>query len=163
VTITDNVGSGPFKLNISITVLPVREPAEPIEHKPRPPRPPMVQAGPSRPDILELDRGPEVNPIEIEKVPNSERLQLVVNTTAKQMEDAKALRPKGEEPAVEFVFKYGLALTAMGLLDSAKRTPEWQADESACRDKIAESAKGVARVIVPLCLSLPKKIPKLKN
>ncbi len=35
--------------------------------------------------------------------------------------EAKQLRPKTEEAAVEFVFKYGLALIAMGLLDSAKK------------------------------------------
>ena len=32
------------------------------------------------------------------------------------------MRPKEEAAAVEFVFKYGLALTAMGLLDAVKKT-----------------------------------------
>jgi hypothetical protein len=161
VQITDNMGSGPFDLQLKIAVVPPREPVEAGE--PRDPKPPKVQAGPSRPDIVERPDGPEVRPLSIEPVPGSGRLQIVLNTTSKQMEDAKASRPKGETPAVEFVFKYGLALTAMGLLDSAKKLPEWETDQGKCRDGIQESAKGVARVIVPLCLSLPKKIPKLKN
>jgi hypothetical protein len=164
VVITDNVGSGPFKLTINITVLPAIIVVLPQTPKPPPqPKPPMVQAGPSRPDIKEMDVGPDALPLTIEKNPATERLQLVLNITSQQLQDAKKLRPPAEEPAVSFVFKYGLALTAMGLLDSAKKTPAWQEDESACRDRIAESAKGLARVIVPLCLSLPKKIPKLKN
>jgi len=48
----------------------------------------------------------------------------------------------------------------MGLLDAIKKTPEWTADEAAARKRIEQSAAGVARVIVPLCLSLPKKLPK---
>ena len=48
----------------------------------------------------------------------------------------------------------------MGLLDAVKKTPEWTADEAACREHIQQSAAGIARVIVPLCLSLPKKLPK---
>jgi hypothetical protein len=60
------------------------------------------------------------------------------------------------------VFKYGLALTAMGLLDSAKKTPEWESNPAECRKRIQDTAAGIARVIVPLCLSLPKKLPKSK-
>ena len=164
VVITDKMGSGPFKLTLGITVLPALEPVEPDEPRaPRPPKPPKVEAGPSRPDIKEMDEGPDAKPLRIEKIPNTERLQLILNTTSRQMADAKTMRPKSEEPAVEFVFKYGLALTAMGLLDAAKKSDEWQSDDSRCRQRIEESAKGIARVIVPLCLSLPKKIPKLKG
>jgi hypothetical protein len=76
------------------------------------------------------------------------------------LSEAKSLRPAEEEVAVEFVFKYGLALIAMGLLDAVKKTPEWTSDEAGCRKRIEESATGIARVIVPLCLSLPKKLPK---
>ena len=164
VVITDNVGSGPFKVTIAITVQPAVEPAEPAEPKsPRAPKTPKVDAGPSRPDIKEMDRGPDDKPLIIEKIPDTERLQLILNTTSGQLEEAKRLRAKSEAPAVEFVFKYGLALTAMGLLDAAKKTDEWQSNESGCRDRIEESTQGIARVIVPLCLSLPKKIPKLKG
>ena len=98
----------------------------------------------------------------IEKVPNTERLQLVLNKTSRLIEDAKKLRPKEEEAAVAFVFKYGLALTAKGLLDAAKKTELWKTDEAGCRERIEETAVGIARVIVPLCLSLPKKLPKQK-
>jgi hypothetical protein len=164
VLITDNVGSGPFMLSLAITVLPALEPAEPSEPKPqKSPKPPKVDAGPSRPDIKEMDRGPLEKPLIIEKVPHTERLQLILNTTSRQLTDAKHMRPKSEGPAVEFVFKYGLALTAMGLLDTAKKSEEWQSDEKECRERIEDSARGIARVIVPLCLSLPKKIPKLKG
>ena len=47
------------------------------------------------------------------------------------------LRLAEEEAAVEFVFKYGLALTAMGLLDAAKKTPEWAKDDKLCRDRMS--------------------------
>jgi hypothetical protein len=70
------------------------------------------------------------------------------------------MRPPEEAAAVDFVFKYGLALIAMGLLDSAKKTAEWITDEAAVRERISASATGVGRVIVPLCLTLPKKLPK---
>lgn len=162
-TITDSCGTGPFTLTIAIKVAPEKEPAEPREKlEPRPPKDPKVQAGPSRPDIKEMDKGPDEPPLTIEKIPNTERLQLVLNTTSQLLEDAKKLRPKEEEVAVAFVFKFGLALTAMGLLDSMKKTDEWKSDEAGCRARIQESAKGIARVIVPLCLSLPKKLPKTK-
>ena len=160
--ITDNHGSGPFSLIIYVTIANEKEDAQKdkIDHKHKDPK---VQAGPSRPDIKEMDKGPAEPPLTIEKAPNSERLQLVLNTTSQLLVDAKKLRPKEEEAAVTFVFKYGLALTAMGLLDSAKRTEEWNTNESGCRTQIEESAKGIARVIVPLCLSLPKKLPKSKG
>jgi hypothetical protein len=61
---------------------------------------------------------------------------------------------------VEFVFTYGLALVAMGLLDAAKKSEEWEKDEAICRERIQQAAAGVARVIVPLCLTLPKKLAK---
>ena len=53
-------------------------------------------------------------------------------------------------------------LTAMGLLDAAKKTEDWKTDEAGCRQRIQETTIGIARVIVPLCLSLPKKLPKRK-
>jgi hypothetical protein len=162
-TITDGCGTGPFTLTIGVTVTQEKELAEPREKpEPKPPADPKVQAGPSRPDIKEMDKGPDEPPLTIEKIPNTERLQLVLNTTSQLLEDAKKLRQKEEEVAVAFVFKYGLALTAMGLLDSMKKTDEWKADEAGCRARIQESARGIARVIVPLCLSLPKKLPKTR-
>lgn len=157
--ISDKKGSGPFKLTLNATVVPKQEPKEP-QNKPTPPPPDKVQAAPSRPNIKEADNGPDKPPLTIEKVPNTERLQLVLNTTSSLLTAAKAMRPKEEEPAVAFVFKYGLALTAMGLLEAAKKTEAWQTDEPGCRRRIEETAVGIARVIVPLCLSLPKKLPK---
>ena len=157
--ITDNQGSGPFKLTLNATVGPKKES---VERKPTPPKDPTVQAGPSRPNIKEVDKGPDEPPLTIEKIPNTERLQLVLNTTSLLLEDAKKMRPKEEELAVAFVFKYGLALVAMGLLDAAKKTEEWKTDEAGCRLTIQQTAVGIARVIVPLCLSLPKKLPKAK-
>ncbi len=158
--ITDNMGSGPFALTIIGHVVAPREPSLSDPHSPKPKPDPKVQAGPSRPDVIEVDRGPDDPPITIEKVPGTERLQLVVNKGSRLLSEAKNLRPPEEEAAVEFVFKYGLALTAMGLLDAVKKTPEWATDEASCREHIQQSATGIARVIVPLCLSLPKKLPK---
>ena len=160
-TITDNMGSGPFPLTVIGHVVAPRELNPENEQPPRPKSDPKVQAGPSRPDVTEVERGPDDPPITIEKVPNTDRLKLLVNKGSRLLSEAKSLRLPEEEPAVEFVFKYGLALTAMGLLDAVKRTPEWTDDEAGCRERIEQSAAGIARVIVPLCLSLPKKLPKL--
>ena len=98
----------------------------------------------------------------IDKVPSSDRLRLLLNVESKLLVQAKELRPPEEATAVEFVFKYGLALTAMGLIDAAKKTPEWETDQPGCRQRIEQTAIGIARVIVPLCLSLPSKLPKKK-
>jgi hypothetical protein len=159
-TITDRMGSGPFPLTIIGHVVAPREPDTETEPHPKPKSDPKVQAGPSRPDVIEVERGPDDPPITIEKVPNTERLKLLVNKGSRLLSEAKRLRLPEEEAAVEFVFKYGLALTAMGLLDAMKKTPEWTNDEAGCRERIQQSAAGIARVIVPLCLSLPKKLPK---
>jgi len=160
-SITDNKGNGPFNLTITATVAQQKEPKEPAEETSTP-LTPKVQAGPSRPNIKEADKGADEPPLTIEKIPNTERLQLVLNTTSSLLTAAKAMRPKEEGPAVAFVFKYGLALTVMGLLDAAKKTEAWKTDEEGCRKRIQETAVGIGRVIVPLCLSLPKKLPKPK-
>lgn len=73
------------------------------------------------------------------------------------------MRPKEEEAAVDFVYKYGLALCTMGLLDYERQTDEWKENDADCRERIAQQMTGVARVIVPLCLSLPKNLPKPKK
>lgn len=159
-TITDNMGSGPFPLAVIGHVVAPREQDPENGHPPKAKPDPKVQAGPSRPDVTEVERGPDDPPLTIEKVPNTDRLKLLVNKGSRLLSEAKHLRPPEEEAAVEFVFKYGLALTAMGLLDTVKRTPEWTTDEAGCREHIQRSAAGIARVIVPLCLSLPKKLPK---
>lgn len=160
--ITDNMGSGPFTLTLIGQVVAPREKTELTDHTPTTKPDPKVQAGPSRPNITEVDGEPDDPPITIEKEPGSERLKLLVNRGSKLLTEAKSLRPSEEAVAVEFVFKYGLALTAMGLLDAAKKTSEWTSNEALCRERIQQSAAGIARVIVPLCLSLPKKLPKLK-
>ncbi len=162
-TITDSRGSGPFRLSIHITVVAEKaeEPKKPRELKP--PKDPKAQESPSRPNIIEQDMGPEQPPLKIEQDPHTGRLLLILNTTSHLLTDAKKMRPQEEVAAVEFVFKYGLALTAIGLLDAAKKTDEWKSDPSKCRAQIEESAKGIARVIVPLCLSLPNKLPKSKS
>lgn len=157
ILVTDKVGSGPFKLSVQLEVI---EKVQKEPHESKPPKPPVVHAGPSRPDIKEVENAPDDPPLTIEKIPNTDRLQLVLNTGSDLLAAAKKMRPPEEEAAVVFVFKYGLALTAMGLLDSAKSTVEWKNDEASCREQIQKTAIGIARVIVPLCLSLPKKLPK---
>jgi hypothetical protein len=161
ITISDKRGSGPFVLTINATVVPPRkeEPREPRERREREPR---VQAGPSQPDVEEQDLGPEAPPARIERHPETRRLKIVINRTSRLLEEAKQMRSKAEEPAVCFVFKYGLALAIMGLLDSAKDTKEWEEDEVAYRERIASMSSGIGRVIVPLCLSLPKNLPRTK-
>lgn len=160
VRMTDSHGSGPFDVLIYVTVVPEKETTQTDKTSAKP-QVPKVQAGPSRPDIKEVDNDPTDPPLTIEQVPGGQ-LQLVINRKSQLLEAAKGLRPPEEEAAVTFVFKYGLALTAMGLLDSAKKTEEWKTNESECRARVQESAQGIARVIVPLCLSLPKNIPKIK-
>jgi hypothetical protein len=155
VTISD-VGHGPWKLSIKVKVAPPR-----VKRENEPPeRHPKSDPAHSRPDIIDVHKGPEATPITVEKVPDTERLQLQVNVESHLLVEAKQLRPPEDAAAVEFVFKYGLALIAMGLLDSVKKTPEWSASEVECRERISKSAAGVGRVIVPLCLTLPKKLPK---
>ena len=160
VVITDNKGSGPFKLDVQITM------AKPVEKDPpkyKPTRPPKALAAPSRPDIQEVKNGPDAPPLTITQIPNTDRLKLLLNVESSLLVQAKAMRPKEEAMAVEFVFKYGLALTAMGLIDAAKKTDEWKDEQAACRKRIEDTAIGMARVIVPLCLSLPSKLPKTKT
>lgn len=155
VTISD-AGHGPWKLSIRIKVGPPRE-----RRQNEPPEPnPKTDSAPSRPDIVEVHNGPDAPPITVDKVPETERLQLQVNVESRLLTEAKLLRPPEEAAAVEFVFKYGLALIAMGLLDSMKKTTEWTINEVECREQISKAAAGVGRVIVPLCLTLPKKLPK---
>jgi hypothetical protein len=154
-TISD-ASHGPWKLNIRVKVAP---PREKTPHQPPTPNP-KVGAAPSRPDIVEVPNGPDDPPITVERVPGTKRLQLQVNKGSKLLTEAREMRPPEEAAAVDFTFKYGLALIAMGLLDAAKKTDEWEKDEAGCRERIAKSAAGVARVIVPLCLTLPQKLPK---
>jgi hypothetical protein len=162
ITITDKRGSGPFALTVNVTVAAPRQERDLVERDPRK-RDPRVQAGPSQPDVTERDLGPDAPPAKVEKDPTTNRLKIIINKTSKLLEEAKQLRSREEEPAVSFVFKYGLALAVMGLLDSAQKSQEWQDDEAGCRERIETMAAGVARVVVPLCLSLPKNLPKTKG
>jgi hypothetical protein len=65
-----------------------------------------------------VKEGPDYPPIKIEKDPKTGRFNLLINVESQLLMDAKKMRPAEEEAAVEFVFKYGLALAAMGLLDA---------------------------------------------
>jgi hypothetical protein len=155
-TISD-LAHGPWKLTMNVKVV---EPREKRENEKRERKPPMTDAAHSRPEILEVHYGPDALPITVAKPANTTRLQLLVNMDSHLLTEARAMRPPEEVAAVNFVFKYGLALIAMGLLDSAKKTTEWATDEVGVRERISASATGVGRVIVPLCLTLPNKLPK---
>lgn len=112
VTISD-AGHGPWKLSIKVKVAPPR-----VKRENEPPEPnPKNDPGHTRPDIIDVYKGSEAAPITVEKVPETERLQLQVNVELRLLTEAKQLRPLEDAAAVEFVFKYGLALIAMGLLD----------------------------------------------
>lgn len=158
IRITDNKGSGPFPIEIRIVIGPKVEPKLPSDRESAI-RKPKVDSVPSRPDISEVKRGPESRPLEIERVPDSDKMKLLLNTDSQLLENAISSRPKEEKPAVEFIFKYGLALIALSLIDAAKKTEEWKADQAAIQTQIERMVAGAAKVIVPLCLSLPKKIP----
>jgi hypothetical protein len=162
VTMTDNKDSGPFAVRINVTVVPAIEDDDDDDPTPKKKKMPKVDVAPSRPRIREVFEGPEAPPLTIEKVPGTQRLELLVNMDSKLLVSAKTMRPREEEAAVGFVYKFGLALVAMGLLDAAKKTDEWKSNDGQCRDNIQEAAIGIARVIVPLCLSLPKKLPRPK-
>jgi hypothetical protein len=155
VTIADG-SHGPWNLQIKVKVGPPREKRE----NEKPEHDQKTGSGQSRPIIIEVKNGADALPIAVEKEPGKEGLQLAVNIESRLLTDAKDLRPAEDAGAVEFVFKYGLALIAMGLLDAAKKTPDWANNEVGCRDQIAKSASAIARVIVPLCLTLPQKLPK---
>lgn len=159
ITITDKKGSGPFNLKITATVVAAKEQTPPV-HK-DPPQPKGME-GPSRPDVKEDALGESARPLVIMQNPVTKKLQLVLNTTSSELAAAKASRAKEEEPAVSFVFKYGLALAAMSLLEHAKQSPKWAVNETECRDEVQAAVAGLARVIVPIALSLPKKLPKAK-
>jgi len=156
VEIWDEAGHGPFKLFVQAVIV---APVEKTTHQP-PSKPPKIDSAPSRPEIKEYDGPPDAPPLEVDRPPKSQQLVLRLNRGSQLLIDAKKLRPPEESGAVEFVFKYGLALVAMGLLEKVRNTQEWFDDEVGCRKKIDESAAGVGRVIVPLCLTLPKKLPK---
>jgi hypothetical protein len=157
IEISDGAGHGPFKLVVKAKIGP---PREKTRHEPSRTEDPKVDSAHSRPNIIEVYKGPDSPPITIERVPETNRLQLALNKDSRLLAEAKELRPKEEAAAVEFVFKYGLALIAMGLLDAAKKTPQWVTNEEVCRKGIQEHTAGIGRVIVPLCLNLPKKLPK---
>ncbi len=159
VEIKDKKGSGPFRLVLRASVVEQQEKKQPEPRPPRPPSEPKADATPSRPDIIEVDEAPTSPPIVINRHPQTGRLQLLLNRQSELLTQARALRPPSEHPAVDFVFKYGLALVVMGLLDQVKGTDEWKKDDGvAVRQRIQDEAKGIARVIVPLCLSLPSKL-----
>lgn len=155
--ISDNAGHGPFKLTMKITI---GAPRVKTTHKKKQKQEEKSQAAPSRPEVKEAPLGPNDPPITVERPPGSKQVYLQVNTGSQFLIDARSKRPPEDARAVDFVFKFGLALIVMGLLDAAKKTPRWNADEAGCRGEIAVIATGVARVIVPLCLSLPQKLPK---
>ena len=159
IQISDNTGSGPFELTVNITVV---QPVEKKKKSPKVPPKPKARTGPSKLDISEVKNGEEANPLTIEPVPESERLKLLLNVDSNLLTHALELRPKEESAAVNFVFKYGLALTALSLVDHAKRSEDWKENQSKSREGIESTVAGIARVIVPLCLSLPKKLPKQK-
>jgi hypothetical protein len=102
--ISDNAGHGPFKLSIKAVVV---APREKTTHEP-PTKNPKVDSTPSRPDIKEVTKGLEDPPITVEKVPETNRLQLFLNKGSRLLVEAKEKRPKEEEAAVEFVFKVPL-------------------------------------------------------
>lgn len=156
--ITDDNGSGPFDLIVKGRII---EPKEKKEREPR--KEHKTDVGPSRPEIKEKQGKEDEPPLTIERASADSNLQIVINTGSKLLAEAKEQRSKSEEAAVEFVFKYGLALIAMGLIEKAKLSDDWKTENKQCREKIQETTEGIARVIVPLCLTLPNKLPQIRK
>ncbi|MFN8694936.1 MAG: hypothetical protein ACK5YB_04325 [Burkholderiales bacterium] len=158
--ITDRAGSGPFDLTVNLEV------TEPVESPEREKRSrtsknkSAVADQPSTPEIKEIDAGPDQLPLEVKRPPNKERLELLLNTSSKYLAEAIQQHSQEEELAVTFVFKYGLALAAMGQIEAIKQTPLWKTNETECLEQVNAATAGLARVIVPICLSLPKNLPK---
>jgi hypothetical protein len=160
--ITDTAKSGPFNLKIFGAVVAPKERKEP---QPRQKPEQKVDVAPSRPDVVEVDRGPDEPPLTIEKVPNSERMKLLINPGSRRLIEAKSLRPP-EEAAVEFVFKYGLALITMGLLDTATKTDDWKTDPDKIRDGISKSSAGICAsdcVFVPARQASQSRLKRQTN
>ncbi len=158
ISITDNKGSGPFGLTISAVIAPERE-REPSQ--PSTPARSRVPSAPSQPRVIPVHtKAPGDPPITIEKNTENELLELHVNMKSEFLERAIAARSEREKDAVEFVFTYGLALAVMGMLDAVRNTDAWKSDPATCKDGIHRAGYGLARIIVPLSLSLSSKLPK---
>jgi hypothetical protein len=163
VEITDTAKSNPFNLKIFGAVVASKEKKEP---QPRQKPEQKVDVAPRRPDVVEVDRGPDEPPLTIEKVPNSERMKLLINPGSRRLIEAKSLRPPGEAAAVEFVFKYGLALITMGLLDTATKTDDWKTDPDKIRDGISKSSAGICAsdcVFVPARQASQSRLKRQTN
>jgi len=152
--ITDSKGSGPFPLKISGKVVPkkTKKPS-----KPKPPKPPKAKDARSRPRIEWIEEDPTSQAIQIER--DDKGLVVYLNKKSAALEESRIKRPN-EVPAVEFVYMYGLSLLAMALIDKHKTTDRWEEDEAECRQEIGATVSNMARVIVAVCLNLPKKLPK---
>jgi hypothetical protein len=157
-TIRDRQTAKPFLLTINATIVPPRPPPEPRDPKEK--RDPKTQNQPSRPDVKEAALGADQPPVSIERNPQTHGLVICINTDSPLREAARTMRPPEEQQAVDFVYKYGLALATMGLLDYERTTDAWKENDAECRKRLAEQMSGLARVIVPLCLALPKNLPK---
>ncbi len=157
-TITDPDGSGPFELQVNVVVV---RPESKKPRKKRKTKKPKGKVAPSRPRIIEVEGDVTDPPIEVNRDPKKDVLEIHINTKAQAMNQAKAKRPPEEAAGVAFVFKYGLALIAMAMIDQARSTRLWIEDEAGCRENIGKTVSGLSRVIVPLCLHLPKKLPKI--
>lgn len=158
VRITDPTDSGPFTLKTTATIV------EPEAKKKRKPKGKGHKAKegkrPASPNIIPVEGDVTEPAISVNRTPKDE-LQILVNMKAEALNDAKMKRPPEESAAVEFVYKYGLALIVMAMVESEKDTSEWAEDEAGIRESIGDRVSGLARVIVPLCLTLPNKIPKV--
>lgn len=156
VRITDPVGSGPFTLKTTAKIV---APKEKRKRKPKDKKK-KEETRPASPNIVPVDGDITGPAIAVSRTPNDE-LQIIVNMKAEALNGAKMKRPPEESAAVDFVYKYGLALIVMGMVETEKKKSEWAEDEAGVRQAIGERVSGLARIIVPLCLTLPNKIPKV--
>ncbi|MCC6574621.1 MAG: hypothetical protein IT462_12630 [Planctomycetes bacterium] len=161
--ITDGKGSGPFELKVNGRIV---EPV-PVVAKPARPkkngesRPDKNYATPSSPDVHDRDDlSPDDPPIKIVKKPESEVYVMFFNKKSALLENIAKTRPPEERKRVEFVFKWGLALVCMSLIDHKKQ--QGILDSQGVED-ISKASFAIGKVIVPICLTLPEKLPSLKG
>lgn len=158
VRISDAAGSGPFELSVRGEILPKNEPATSDRKVPRKPRRNTSNARASRLIVRDVtDREPSDPPLSIESAPDNGPLELHFNLNSSLLEDARNSQPRPERARVDFVFKYGLALATLAMVDHDHRAKTW--DPAKSPDRIHEAVRALARVVVPLCLTLPRKLP----
>jgi hypothetical protein len=122
IEVSDDAGHGPFKLVVNAKIVPARPM---VTHQP-PKDKAQTQDSPSRPDVIEVHYGPEVQPLTIQKVPDSHRLQIAINKDSKLLERAKGAEVEGGDSGrrVRIQVRLGSHRHGLARICEADRTVE---------------------------------------